>query len=136
MESKESKALGVVIRALCQDNGLFDIEACWTIGVLAAALDIDGDELATLAQGHSTIKFERAGDRKISAIKIIREFTQVGIKEAKEVVEGMHTMTTSAAVANGIKERCEAECGSTVTVRYFNQAPPEPVAFSVDLTGD
>lgn len=131
--TKESKALGVVIRALRQDNGLFDIEACWTIGVLAAALDIDGDELATLAQKYYTVKFDHWGDKKIQAIKIVREYTRMGLKAAKEFVEGAGTINASADVANGIKERCEAECGSTVTVRSFIQAPSEPVTFGVDL---
>ncbi len=136
MATKESKALGVVVKALRQENGLYDLEACWTIGVLAAALDIDGDELVRLAEGYSTIRFTSCGDKKIQAIKIVREYTKMGLKEAKETVEGMHTITASATVASAIKERCEAECGSAVTVRSFLHAPPKPPKSTVDLSSD
>lgn len=59
------------------------------------------------------------GDKKIQVIKVIREITSLGLKEAKELVE-----TTPKAIKEGVsKEQAEeikkklSECGATVEIK-------------------
>lgn len=132
---KAIKALGIVVKRLRQDDGLYDIEACWAIGILAAAFDVSSDELTNMSQGHSRITFSLSGN-KIKAIQVVREYLGVGLKVAKEVVEGERHINAPASAATAIKDICEKEHGCTVIVRSFNVPPPEDVGRGMDLGDD
>ena len=65
------------------------------------------------------VVLESFGDNKIAVIKVVREITGLGLKEAKEVVEG-----APKAVAEGVnKEKAEEikakleEAGAAVTLK-------------------
>ena len=65
------------------------------------------------------VVLEGFGDNKIAVIKVVREITGLGLKEAKEVVEG-----APKAVAEGVnKEKAEEikgkleEAGAAVTLK-------------------
>ena len=60
-----------------------------------------------------------AGDKKINVIKVVREVTGLGLKEAKDVVDGAPKVLKQGASkdeANDIKTKLEAE-GAKVTLK-------------------
>ena len=60
-----------------------------------------------------------AGDKKIQVIKVVRELTGLGLKEAKDLVEGAPKAVkegVSKADADAMKAKLEAE-GATVEVK-------------------
>ena len=67
------------------------LEAKW--GVSAAAVAVAGPAAAGPAapveeKTEFTVVLAKAGDKKIDVIKVIREITGLGLKEAKDLVEG------------------------------------------------
>lgn len=121
---KATEALNIIARRLGQANGLYDPEICWAIGVLATGLDQGDEELVKIGQmviqnvSHDLcrITFASFGDRKLPPVKILREYLEIGLKEAKDIVEGLVHAYAPVAVASKIKEKCEA-CGANVIVR-------------------
>ena len=99
-----------------------DIEE--TFGVSAAApVAVAAAAPAGAAEAEEKTEFdvvlEGFGDNKIAVIKVVREITGLGLKEAKEVVEG-----APKAVAEGVnKEKAEEikgkleEAGAAVTLK-------------------
>ncbi len=70
------------------------------------------------AQTEFTVSLESAGDKKINVIKVIREITGLGLKEAKDLVEGAPKVVkenVSKDEADKIKKSLE-ENGATVKV--------------------
>ena len=60
-----------------------------------------------------------AGDKKVGVIKAVREITGLGLKEAKELVDGAPTVLkegVAAAEAEEIKTKLE-EAGASVTLK-------------------
>ena len=60
-----------------------------------------------------------AGDKKIQVIKVVREATQLGLKEAKDLVEGAPKVVKEAlpkADAEALKKKLE-EQGATVELK-------------------
>ena len=60
-----------------------------------------------------------AGDKKVAAIKAVREITGLGLKEAKELVDGAPTMIkegVATAEAEEIKAKLE-EAGASITLK-------------------
>ena len=94
-----------------------DIEE--TFGVSAAApVAVEGGAAAEEKSDFDVV-LEGFGDNKIAVIKVVREITGLGLKEAKEVVEG-----APKAVAEGVnKEKAEEikakleEAGAAVTLK-------------------
>lgn len=70
-------------------------------------------------QTEFTVTLKEAGAKKIQVIKVVREVTGLGLKEAKDLVDGA-PQTVKAAVskdeANTIKTKLE-EQGATVEVK-------------------
>ncbi len=59
------------------------------------------------------------GEKKIQVIKVVRQLTSLGLKEAKELVDGAPSVVKEAAQkeeAQRIKEQLEAE-GATVEIK-------------------
>lgn len=95
-----------------------------TFGVSAAApAAVVAAPAAGAAEAEEKTEFdvvlEGFGDNKIAVIKVVREITGLGLKEAKEVVEG-----APKAVAEGVnKEKAEEikakleEAGAAVTLK-------------------
>ena len=55
---------------------------------VAAAPDSGGGEEEDTGGGLVTVKLEEAGDNKIQVIKVVKEALGLGLKEAKDVVDG------------------------------------------------
>ena len=65
------------------------------------------------------VELTEVGPNKVKVIKVVREITGLGLKEAKDLVDGAPKMIKEAVSkeeANDIKEKVEAE-GAKVTVK-------------------
>ena len=64
------------------------------------------------------VKLENAGESKINVIKVVREATGLGLKEAKDLVDGAPSVVKEGASkeeAESIKAKLE-EAGATVSL--------------------
>lgn len=66
------------------------LESKWGVSAAAAAAApaAAGPAAPVEAQTEFTVVLAKAGDKKIDVIKVIRELTGLGLKEAKDLVEG------------------------------------------------
>ncbi len=74
---------------------------------------------AAAEQEEFTVVLEAAGEKKIQVIKVIREITSLGLKEAKELVDGAPKNVKEGITkdeANQIKAKLE-EQGATVKLK-------------------
>lgn len=65
------------------------------------------------------VELTSAGDKKVAVIKEVRGITGLGLKEAKELVDGAPTMIKeglSESEANEVKEKLEA-AGASITLK-------------------
>ncbi len=77
-----------------------------------------GDEVAE-EKDEFDVVLEGIGDKKIQVIKVVREVTSLGLKEAKEVVDGAPSTVKEAVTkdeAEQIKAKLE-EQGATVALK-------------------
>ena len=77
----------------------------------------DGD--AAEAKDEFDIELTNVGDKKINIIKIVRTITGLGLKEAKELVDGAPSKikeSVAKAEADDFKKQLE-EAGATVTLK-------------------
>jgi len=66
-----------------------------------------------------SVELTAAGGQKINVIKVVREITALGLKEAKDLVDGAPKMVkenVKQAEADEIKKKLEA-AGATVTIK-------------------
>ena len=97
----------------------FNVQA---MAVAAAAAGASGGAAAAEAapeQEEFTVILEAAGEKKIQVIKVIREITALGLKEAKELVDGAPNPVKEAVTkdeANQIKAKLE-EQGAVVKLK-------------------
>ena len=80
-------------------------------GVVVAAAG--GDAAGAAEKDEFDVELTEVGANKVKVIKVVREVTGLGLKEAKEVVDGAPKVLKEAATkdeANEIKEKLEAEC--------------------------
>ncbi len=87
-------------------------------GVVVAAAGGDGAGAAE-EKDEFDVELTEVGSAKVKVIKVVREVTGLGLKEAKEVVDGAPKIVKEAASkeeANEIKEKLEAE-GAKVTLK-------------------
>ena len=99
------------------------VKACEEeFGVSAAAGVVMAAAGATAPAEEKTefdVELTEAGANKIKVIKVVREITGLGLKEAKDLVEGAPKMVKEAAdkaTADDIKAKLEAE-GAKVTLK-------------------
>ena len=84
-------------------------------GVVVAAAG--GDAAGAAEKDEFDVELTEVGANKVKVIKVVREVTGLGLKEAKEVVDGAPKVLKEGASkdeANEIKEKLEAE-GAKVT---------------------
>lgn len=97
----------------------FGVSAAAPVAAAPAAGDGGGAAAAPEAPTSFNVVLTAAGDKKISVIKVVREITALGLKEAKDLVDGAPKAVKeglSAEDAAGLKARLEAE-GATVEVK-------------------
>ncbi|EFW27373.1 MULTISPECIES: 50S ribosomal protein L7/L12 [Actinomyces] len=98
----------------------FDVTAAAPAAVaVAAAPGAAGDEAAAEEKDEFDVILEAAGDKKIQVIKEVRALTSLGLKEAKELVDGAPKPVLEGAnkeAAEKAKEQLEG-AGATVTLK-------------------
>jgi large subunit ribosomal protein L7/L12 len=99
----------------------FEVTAAAPVAVAAAGAPAaaGGDAGAAADQDEFDVVLEAAGDKKIQVIKEVRTLTSLGLKEAKDLVEGAPKPVLEKAnkeTADKAKEALEA-AGATVTVK-------------------
>ncbi len=78
-----------------------------------------GEEEVAEEKSEFTIELSGAGDNKIGVIKAVREVTEMGLKEAKDLVEGAPAVLKESVKkedAEVIKKKIE-EAGGSVTLK-------------------
>lgn len=91
-------------------------------GVSAAAAVAVAAPVAAAAVEEKTefnVILAKAGDNKINVIKVVRELTGLGLKEAKDLVEGAPKAvkeSVAKAQADEIKKKLE-DAGATVEIK-------------------
>ena len=113
---KELKVLELaeLVKALEEEFGVS------AMPVAVAGAGADGGEAAAAAEKTEfDVELTSAGSSKINVIKVVREITGLGLKEAKAKVDEAPSVIKEAASkedAEAIKEKLEA-AGATVTLK-------------------
>ena len=87
-------------------------------GVVVAAAGA-GEAAAAEEKDSFDVELTSAGDSKVKVIKVVREVTGLGLKEAKDVVDGAPKVVKQGASkeeAEDIKTKLEAE-GAKITLK-------------------
>jgi large subunit ribosomal protein L7/L12 len=93
----------------------------FNVSVVAAAAPAAGGAAAAAVEEQTefTVILKAGGEKKINVIKVVREITSLGLKEAKDLVDGAPSTVKdgiSKAEAEEMKKRLEAE-GATVELK-------------------
>ena len=87
--------------------------------VAVAAVAAPGEAAAVEEKTEFDVILKDGGDKKINAIKVVREITGLGLKEAKDAVEGAPTTIkegVSKQLAEEIKKKLE-EAGAVAEIK-------------------
>ena len=96
----------------------FDVSAAAPVAVAGGAAPA-AEGGATEEQTEFTVELTSVGEKKISVIKVIREVTSLGLKEAKELADGAPSSVKESVAkeeAEELKSKLE-EAGATVTLK-------------------
>jgi large subunit ribosomal protein L7/L12 len=96
----------------------FGVTAAAPVAAVAAVGAPAGAEAAAEEKSEFNVVLKDVGDQKVKVIKAVREITSLGLKEAKELVEGAPVAVAeglSKADADAAKAKIE-EQGATVAV--------------------
>ena len=112
-EIKEASILELndLVKAIEEE---FGVTAAAPVAAAAA-----GAADAGAAKDSFDVELTSAGDKKVGVIKVVREITGLGLKEAKELVDGAPSVIkegVAAAEAEEIKAKLE-EAGASVTLK-------------------
>ena len=112
-EIKEASILELndLVKAIEEE---FGVTAAAPVAAAAA-----GAADAGAAKDSFDVELTSAGDKKVGVIKVVREITGLGLKEAKEMVDGAPKVVkegASKAEAEDIKTKLEAE-GAKVNLK-------------------
>ena len=95
------------------------VSAAAPVAVVAAAAPGGGAAAAAAEKTEFSVVLEGAGDKKINVIKVVRELTGLGLKEAKDLVESAPKEVKAdvpKATAEEWKKKLEAE-GAKVALK-------------------
>ncbi|MDS5572282.1 50S ribosomal protein L7/L12 [Streptococcus pneumoniae] len=112
-EIKEASILELndLVKAIEEE---FGVTAAAPVAVAAADVADAG-----AAKDSFDVELTSAGDKKVGVIKVVREITGLGLKEAKELVDGAPALVkegVATAEAEEIKAKLE-EAGASVTLK-------------------
>ncbi len=111
-EIKEASILELndLVKAIEEE---FGVTAAAPVAAVAAGAD------AGAAKDSFDVELTAAGDKKVGVIKVVREITGEGLKEAKAIVDGAPSIIkegASADEAEELKAKLE-EAGASVTLK-------------------
>lgn len=98
-------------------EGKFGVSAAAPVAVAATA--VAGVAPAEEEQTVFNVEITEAGSNKIGVIKVLRELTQIGLKDAKDLVDSAPKMAKEGlgkAEAEAMKKKLE-EAGAKVTLK-------------------
>ncbi|MFB7517823.1 50S ribosomal protein L7/L12 [Streptomyces sp. NPDC056144] len=97
----------------------FDVTAAAAVAVAAGPVSGDGGAAAAEEQDEFDVILEGAGDKKIQVIKVVRELTSLGLKEAKDLVDGTPKPVLEKVAKEAADKAAEAlkAAGASVTVK-------------------
>jgi large subunit ribosomal protein L7/L12 len=110
--------LNDLVKALEEEFGVSAAAAAVPAAFVAAAPGAAGAAEPAEEKTEFDVILEDAGDKKINVIKVVREVTSLGLKEAKDLVEGAPAKVkegVSKQEAEEIKKKFE-EAGAKVKV--------------------
>lgn len=87
--------------------------------MMAGAVGVQADAGAAEEKTAFTVELTNAGSNKIGVIKVVREVTEKGLKEAKDLVDGAPKVVIEDATkekAEEVKKKLE-EAGAAVTLK-------------------
>ena len=99
----------------CEEE--FGVSAAAGVVVAAAAGAVEEEKT------EFNVELTEVGPNKVKVIKVVREITGLGLKEAKDLVDGAPKMikeNAEKAEAEDIKTKVEAE-GAKVTLKQFDR---------------
>lgn len=108
--------LSEMVKALEEE---FGVSAAAPVAVAAAPAAGGAAAAAEAEQTEFTVILKDAGAEKIKVIKVVRELTGLGLKEAKDLVDGAPKTVkenVSKEEANSVKEKF-TEAGATVEIK-------------------
>ena len=94
----------------------FDVTAAAPVAVAAAGGAAAGGEEAVAEKTTFDVVLESAGDSKIKVIKEVRTITSLGLKEAKDLVEGAPKAVLEGANKDDAEKAKESLEGAGATV--------------------
>ena len=97
----------------------FNVSAAAPVAVAGAAAPAGGDAGAAEEKSEFDVEVTSVGEKKINVIKVIREITSLGLKEAKELADGAPSVIKEAVAkeeAEQFKTKLE-EAGATVALK-------------------
>jgi large subunit ribosomal protein L7/L12 len=103
-----------------QFEDVFDVKAAAPVAVAAAPAASGAEAPAAEEQDEFDVILEAAGDKKIQVIKEIRALTSLGLKEAKDLVDGAPKNVFDGKVNKEQAEKAKAAlegAGASVTVK-------------------
>tara|TARA_Y100001970_G_scaffold76571_1_gene97215 strand:+ start:3948 stop:4334 length:387 start_codon:yes stop_codon:yes gene_type:complete len=97
----------------------FGVSAAAPVAVAGVAAPADGGAAASEEKTEFDVELTSVGDKKIGVIKVIREITSVGLKEAKDMADNAPSVIKEQLAkdeAEEAKKKLE-EAGATVTLK-------------------
>lgn len=97
----------------------FGVSAAAPVAAAGAAAPVEGEGEAQEEKSEFDVELTEVGDNKIGVIKALRGVTDMGLKDAKELVEGVPQVIKEGAKkeeADDMKSQLE-EAGATVTLK-------------------
>jgi len=110
--------LNDLVKALETEFGVSAAAAAMPMAMAGGAAAGGGAAEAAEEKTEFDVVLENAGEKKINVIKVVREVTSLGLKEAKDLVEGAPAKVkegVSKAEAEDIKKKFE-EVGAKVKI--------------------
>lgn len=97
----------------------FGVSAAAPMAAVAAAPGAGGEEAGAEEKSAFNVELKEAGGQKIAVIKVVREITGKGLKDAKDMVDKAPTVikeNVEKAEAEELKKKLE-EAGATVELK-------------------
>ncbi|MER6098764.1 50S ribosomal protein L7/L12 [Streptomyces sp. NPDC001728] len=95
----------------------FDVTAAAAVAVAGPGVPVAAE--AAEEQDEFDVILEGAGDKKIQVIKVVRELTSLGLKEAKDLVDGTPKPVLEKVAKEAAEKAAESlkAAGASVTVK-------------------
>ena len=97
----------------------FGVSAAAPVAVAGVAAPADGNAASSEEKTEFDVELTSVGDKKIGVIKVIREVTSIGLKEAKDMADNAPSVVKEQLnkdEAEEVKKKLE-EAGATVTLK-------------------